>query len=274
MKPQDLGDGLVMRNGTKEDIPAILEHFRVVHGEFVVDELRAFLEHHPRFSWENWENSFIIVSAESGEVVSGVFLLENTWTLDGIELSSAEMEAVGTLEAYRYRGHMHLLNEVFELRVSQLKPVIQAIAGIPFFYRIFGYEYAANLGGGYPISPGFIPKLPEGEEEAISFKTVDAKNFKEYLKYREKYLPQRTWYRTMRPEDAGYLIFEPTSHDQEAFFFYLVQEKGKTVGVFFLSRWENSFIIVSAESGEVVSGVFLLENTWTLDGIELSSAEM
>ena len=126
MKPQDLGDSLVMQNGTKEDIPAILEHFRVVHGEYVVDELRAFLEHHPRFSWEN---SFIIVNSKSGEVVSAAFLLENAWTLDGIELSSAEMEAVGTLEAYRYRGHMHLLNDVFEMHVSQLKPVIQAIAG-------------------------------------------------------------------------------------------------------------------------------------------------
>jgi hypothetical protein len=236
MKPQDLGDSLVMRNGSKEDIPGILEHFRLVHGEFVVDELKALLEHHPRFSWEN---SFIIEDTDSGEVVSAVFLLLNTWTLDGVELSSAEMEAVGTLEAYRYRGHMHLLNDEFEKCAKRLKPVIQAIAGIPYFYRIFGYEYAADLGGGYIVAPALVPKLPDGEKEPVSFDQVDTKGFKEYLKYKEKFQLRNTWTRTMRPEDAGYLIFETTSNEQEAFFFFLVKEKEKIVGVFYFSRWEN-----------------------------------
>ena len=241
MKPQDLGENLVMRNANKEDIPAILEHFRVVHGKYVLDELRAFLEHHPRFSWEN---SFIIANEESREVVSAIFLLENRWALDGIEISSVEMEAVGTIEAYRYRGHIRLLNDEYEKRVAQLQPVIQSIAGIPYFYRLFGYEYAADLGGGFPITPGFIPRLSEGQEEPVSIEQIDEKGFKEFLKYREKYLPNQTWYRPIQPEDAGYLMFETTSHDQEALFFYLVKEKGQTVGAFFLCRWEKRLDMV------------------------------
>lgn len=261
MNPKELDDGLIMRNANESDIPAILEHFRLVHGEFVVDELRALLEHHPRFSWEN---SFIIENTKSGEVVSSVFLLENAWTIDGIEVSSAEMEAVGTLESYRYRGHMRLLNEEYERRISQIQPVIQSIAGIPYFYRLFGYEYAADLGGGHIVAPALIPKLPDGEEETINVELVDAKNFDEFLKYREKHLPLNTWHRMMHPEDAGYLIFEPTSYEQEAFFFFLVKEKEKTVGVFFLSRWENRLDITELylDDYKHVDAVLRHAETW------------
>jgi hypothetical protein len=240
MKPQEISDGLVMRNACAEDIPALLEHFRAVHSPSVIDELRALLEHYPRFSWED---SFIIVRPDSGEVVSCVILLQGAWTLGGISFPSTEMEAVGTLMPYRYRGHMHFLNDAFEKRVAELRPVIQAIAGIPYFYRNFGYEYAAALGGGYPISINVLPKLPEGEQEPVTFEQVDGKSFREFLRYREHQLSNNLshgiWRREIHLEDAAYLLFEPTSDEQEAFFFYLVKEHGKTVGVFYLLRWEN-----------------------------------
>jgi predicted N-acetyltransferase YhbS len=241
MKPQDLGDGLTMRNACVEDTPALLQHFRAVHGEGVVDQLRAMLEHYSRFSWED---SFIITNSESGEVVSCVILLQNAWLLDGIQVPSVEMEAVGTLEAYRYRGHTRLLNEEFERRANQLHPVVQTIAGIPHFYRNFGYEYAAALGGGYPVNPSLIPKQADREKEPVTFEMLDAKSFEEFLAYRETRLPRRTWIRKIRTEDASYLIYETTSHEQEAFCFYLVKEHGKTVGVFYLARWENRLDIV------------------------------
>lgn len=241
MKPQDLGDGLTMRNACAEDIPALLEHFRVVHGEGVVDQLRAMLEHYPRFSWED---SFIIAKSQSGEVVSCALLVNNAWLLDGIQVPSVEMEAVGTLENYRHRGHTRLLNEEFERRVAQFHPVIQTVAGIPHFYRNFGYEYAAPLGGGYPVNPSLIPKLPDREKELVTFEMLDAKRFQEFLAYREKHLPRRTWIRKIRTDDAAYLIYEQTSIEQEAFFFYLIKERGKTVGVFYLARWENRLDIV------------------------------
>ncbi|MHA3963526.1 MAG: GNAT family N-acetyltransferase [Candidatus Thorarchaeota archaeon SMTZ1-45] len=230
-----------MRNASRDDIPALLEHFKGVHGEGVIDQLRVMLERYPRFSWED---CFIIENPNSGEVVSCVMLLQNAWTLDGIEVPSVEMEAVGTLNAYRYRGHIHLLNEKFEERAAQLHPVIQTIAGIPYFYRNFGYEYAARLGGGYAVNPSLIPKIPEGEREPVTFKAVTSRNFKEFLSFRENHLPWRTWTRKLRPEDAAYLIYETSSDEQEAFFFYLVKEKGKTAGVFYLARWESRLDIV------------------------------
>ena len=100
MKPEYLDDGLVMRNASKEDIPALLEHFRTVHGEGVVDQLRVLLEQYPRFSWED---SFIMENPNSGEVVSCVILLQNAWALDGRE----EREEEGTDEEAELRAFRH-----------------------------------------------------------------------------------------------------------------------------------------------------------------------
>jgi len=236
MKPQDLGEGLVMRNASAEDIPAILEHYRIVHGVGVIDGMKVFFEKHPRFSWED---CFVIVKQDSGEVVSTLVLIQNAWTIDGVQVPAVEMEAVGTLEAYRNRGYMRLLNDSFEKRAAEVLPVIQTIAGIPNFYRNFGYEYAAPLGGGYPISPNLIPKLPDGEAEPVTIKEVDVKDFNEFLAYRERHLPRRTWYRTIHLEDAGYLIYNPTNIKHGAFYFFLVKKKERTVGVFFINTWEN-----------------------------------
>lgn len=245
MEARELEDGLILRNATKEDIPAIMDHFRMVHGENVIDELGAMLEHYPRFSWDD---SFVIVKPGSGEIASCVILLQSSWTLDGVQFASVEMEAVGTLETYRHRGHMRLLNDAFEERAAVLQPVIQTIAGIPNFYRNFGYEFAAALGGGYSVAPGNIPRRPEGENEPVTFEKVTEQNFQEFLRYRESHQAKktwnRTWHRTLYPEDSAYLLFDPTSKDQEAFFFYLIKENEKTVGVFYLARWESRIDIV------------------------------
>lgn len=241
MKPVYIDDGLVIRNASRKDIPALLEHFKAVHGEGVTDQLRVLLERYPRFSWED---SFIVENPNSGEVVSCVILLQNAWALDGVQVPSVEMEAVGTLSSYRNRGHIRLLNEKFEERAAQHHPVIMTIAGIPNFYRNFGYEYAAYMEGGYTVNPNLIPKLPHGEDEPVTFKMVTARNFNQFLKYREMYLPRRTWIREIQPENADYLIYETTSPEQEAFYFYLVKEKAKTVGVFYLARWESKLDIV------------------------------
>lgn len=245
MRPQEISNGLILRNACAEDIPALLEHFRAVHGIGALDELRVMLEHYPRFTWED---SFVIVNPESGEIASCVILLQNSWTLEGIQFLTVEMEAVGTLEDYRYRGQIRLLNEAFENRVSEIQPAFQAIAGIPNFYRNFGYEFAANLGGGYSVAPASIPTLPEGEEEPVSFETVTSQNFNEFMQYRETHQARntwnRTWRRTLHPEDSAYLIFEPSSEEQESFYFYLLKEQNKIVGIFYLARWEKRIDVV------------------------------
>jgi len=48
--------------------------------------------------------------------------------------------------------------------------MVQAITGIPYFYRQFGYEYALDLGGKRLVYTSQIPALKEGETEAYGLR--------------------------------------------------------------------------------------------------------
>lgn len=277
MKPQEIGNGLVMRNACAEDLPSLLEHFSAVHGHAILEELKALLEHHPGFSWEN---SFIIARHETGEVISCVVLLQNRWSLAGITFPTVEMEAVGTLESYRNQGHMWRLNEEFEKRVAEIHPAFQAIAGIPCFYRNFGYEYAAKLGGGYPVAPGLVPKFSENEEEPLTFEQIGINSFEEFLRFRNKHLSsepwRNTWHRDLLPEDSSYLLFKPTSEEGDCFLYYLVKDAGQTVGVFYLGHYESGIDIAELylDSYELVDAVlrFALAKSEEWGGLPLRVA--
>ena len=241
MKPRVLEDGLVLRNATPEDVPAIITHVRTVHGEEVVGGIKAMYESHPRMSWED---TFVVADDDAGVIVSSLVLLPGTWRLDGVTVPVAQMEAVGTLKDYRHRGFINLLNQEFEKRIGEICPVIQVIAGIPHFYRNFGYDYAADLGGAYPVTPGMVPQLPKDEKEPVHIEAVDEKNLKEYLAYRNAHLPAGTWVKAIEPEDFQYYNFDVPDPKTEGWFFNIIRENDKVVGVFILSRWESRLDIV------------------------------
>jgi hypothetical protein len=68
-------------------------------------------------------------------------------------------ENVVTDPDYRRRGLIRALFEMFHIRSAAEGHLAQAITGIPYFYRQFGYEYALDLGGSYTISVTGIPNL-------------------------------------------------------------------------------------------------------------------
>ncbi len=230
-----------MRTAQADDVPAIIEHVMAVHGEEVVNGVRAMYAHHPR---KSWEDCFLIVDERSGTVVSSLILLPGSWMLDGVEVPVAQMEAVGTLKEYRNRGLIHKLNVEFEKRIEAHGSVVQVIAGIPNFYRSFGYEYGADLGGGFPVAPSLVPKLPEGEDEPVEIEAVDQKGLKGYLAYREQAMPPGTWVKAIKPADFKYYNFDAPNPKTEGWFFHVVRENSKIVGIFILSRWESRLDII------------------------------
>ncbi|MGQ4912527.1 MAG: GNAT family N-acetyltransferase [Candidatus Thorarchaeota archaeon] len=241
MESKSLDDGMVLRNACADDIPAIIAHVRAVHGEEVVDGIRAMYESHPRMSWDD---TFVIANPDDGTIISSLVLLSGTWLLDGVEVETAQMEVVGTLEEYRHRGYSRILNEAFERRVAEIGPVIQVIAGIPYFYRNFGYEYASPLGGTYPVASTLIPRLPEGENESVAIEEVTQQSIKDFLEFRSVHLPTGTWLKDIREEDLQYYSFDCNKTDTEGWFFHLVREKKRLVGVFVLSRWAKNVDII------------------------------
>jgi hypothetical protein len=82
---------------------------------------------------------------------------------------------VATLPAYRKRGLIRALFEMFHARSAARGEMVQAITGIDYYYRQFGYEYALDLGGSRTFAAGGVSPLKEGEVEPYTLRaaTVD-----------------------------------------------------------------------------------------------------
>jgi hypothetical protein len=166
---RDLGDGLVMRRSTPEDAQALAEFNAKIHGEDEVDAQRLvswtrdlLTRPHPTVR----ANDFTIIEETStGRIVSSMNLIAQTWTYEGIEFRVGRPELVGTLPEFRNRGLIRAQFEEIHTWSATRGDQAQAITGIPFYYRLFGYEMALDFAGrrvGYEMN---VPKLQPGASE-------------------------------------------------------------------------------------------------------------
>ena len=164
-----LSGGLVMRRSTPADADRLPDFNGRIHGDnpFETQGLAVWTRDlltrpHPTF---NSDDFIIVEDTQSGEIVSSLNLISQTWAYEGIPFGVGRPELVGTNPEYRGRG---LVREQFEIMHEwsrQRGELVQVITGIPFFYRQFDYEMALELGGGRGGYEPQVPKLPEGQEE-------------------------------------------------------------------------------------------------------------
>src|SRR5262249_28473242 len=93
------------------------------------------------------------------------FLWREQWSFEGIPFEIGRPENVATDPAYRNRGLVRAIFELVHARSAAERHPLQAITGIPHFYRQFGYEYAFDLHGrrvAYTaLLPPALPDTPE-----------------------------------------------------------------------------------------------------------------
>ena len=170
---RDLGDGLVMRRSTPEDADALAEFNRVIHsdneqdGQCLADWTHDLLTAHPTFH----PNDFTVIEeSATGRIVSTMNLISQTWSYEGIKFGVGRPELVGTLPEFRNRGLIRIQFEEIHEWSAARGEMVQAITGIPFYYRQFGYEMALDLDGrrfGYEVQ---LPKLKDGEVEPFTIR--------------------------------------------------------------------------------------------------------
>ena len=233
---RDLGDGLLLRCASEADIGSILEHIGSVHGADVVPTVRRMIGHFPDFSLND---SFIVVDTEKRLVVAHLCLLRKRCVLEGIEFPFGQMEYVGTHPDYRGRGLVRQLNRAFEGRVAEHRLPFVVIAGIPYFYRQFGYEYALPLGlgggrGQLVIPTEVVPSLTSGEQEPVTVEKVRQSRFEAYLECRSQRNRYLDLYRSLGRGDWDYLA-GGTLGEAGAIEMYLLERDGKAAGAFSLS---------------------------------------
>lgn len=150
-QPQQLGDGLTLRWATPEDAEAIAQFNSYVHSDNPPEQemslyywtLDLMSGRHPTVQ----PDDFTVVVDESGKVISSVMLISQTWSYEGIPFGVGRPELVATLPEYRRRGLVRQQMEAVHAKSASRGEIVQAITGIPWYYRQFGYEMTVNLGG-------------------------------------------------------------------------------------------------------------------------------
>lgn len=173
---RDLGDNLILRFITPDDIEPLAQFNGTIHGHdhfnsFVAQWTREFAS--PSHPTCGPSNVTIVEDVRAHNIVSSLCLIPQTWTYAGIPIAVGRPEAVGTDPAYRRRGLVRAQFDVLHEKSKQLGHVMQAITGIPWYYRQFEYEYALDLGGGRLVYPALIPVTSEAEAYHIRPMTID-----------------------------------------------------------------------------------------------------
>jgi hypothetical protein len=204
---RDLGDGLILRRSTPQDALALAEFNARLHSDNspenpdqgVAAWTRDLLERpHPTFRAGDFT---IVEDIASAKIVSSLNLISQTWSYAGIPFGVGRPELVGTLLEYRNRGLVRLQFEVVHTWSAQRGEQVQAITGIPYYYRQFGYEMALDLDiGRFGYKP-HVPRLKEGENEPFRIRPAVEADLgfisSLYESSRRRYLVSCVWDETL-----------------------------------------------------------------------------
>ena len=136
---EPLGGGLVLRPARPADrdrIGALLtergDAADAVDHALVVDDPDA-----------GYSSCAVVV--DGSRVVSTAVLLDETLHLGGVPIPTGQVELVATDPAYEGRGLMRALIDHLHRLSAARGHLVQVLLGIPYFYRLFGYQYAVDL---------------------------------------------------------------------------------------------------------------------------------
>ncbi len=181
---KELADGLTLRRARLADAEALAIFNARLHSDEGMEkpDMRVhawtqdlLLKPHPTFKPADF---IVVVDNRDGKIVSSLNLISQTWAWGDISFGVGRIELVGTLPEYRHRGLVRAQFEVVHAISEARGHVLQAITGIPYYYRQFGYEMCLNLGGGRLGYVPQVPKLAEGDEEPYLIRPATKRDLK------------------------------------------------------------------------------------------------
>ena len=169
--PRQLTDTLRLRWATPADRAALVAFNGLIHedGPDQAGIIQGWVEdltsgQHPTADISDFT---LVEEIDTGRIVSSLCIIPQMWDYDGIPLLVGRPELVGTLAEYRQKGLVRAQMEAIHAKSEARGELLQAITGIPWYYRQFGYEMALDLGGGrnyFWERPGNLVHLPDDEE--------------------------------------------------------------------------------------------------------------
>lgn len=202
--------------------------------EDVVSIVRRFAEKHPTMTSDDF---FMVM--HGNRPVAGLVLIPQEWSIDGSEVRVAEMGCVGTIPEYRRRRLQYILNEKFDEYARGKGYDLCALAGIPYFYRQFGYQYAVELDYMTKIE---VNRLPTNSGlTRRPFKTEDIQVAKSLLER----IQRRYMVHSVRTHDIWLMQEETGTYGAEPFQGTVLQEGDEVVAYYraWVDRGENTLLI-------------------------------
>ena len=92
-------------------------------------------------------------------------LISQTWAYGGMPFKLGRLEFVATEPDYRRRGLVRKQFDVIHAVSAQRGELMQGITGIPWYYRLFGYEMALDLEANRILDGVHIPTRKKGQPE-------------------------------------------------------------------------------------------------------------
>ena len=168
--PKDMGDGLVLRRATTADAAAVAEFNGRLHepdrpamAKTLARWTRDLMNgRHPTCRASDFT---VVEDTRTGRIVSSLCLIPQVWSYAGVKFGLGRPELVGTLPEFRRRGLVRAQFEVIHHWSVPRGHLAQAITGMPWFYRQFGYEMALELGHIRRGEIARVPALKGGEKE-------------------------------------------------------------------------------------------------------------
>lgn len=184
---RDLGGGLVLRWSTADDVEGLAELFSQVFRDgpdqppnrFVASWTRDLISgRHPLIGPADFA---LVEDTERGGLVAATCLMSQTWEYGGIPFPVGRPEVVASDPDYRNRGLIRAVFELIHARSAARGDLAQAITGISYYYRQFGYEYALDLDGSRSVYFAAIPQLKPGATEPYRLRDATPQDLPEVL---------------------------------------------------------------------------------------------
>jgi hypothetical protein len=216
---RDLGGGFVARWSTAsnaEDIAQLCGHvFRRKADDPPNPWVMAWVRNmmggsHPHIGPGDYA---LVEDTTARRIVSGACLLSYQIEFEGLQIPFGRPEAVFTHPDFRNRGFVRALFGLLHARSAAKGHLVQGITGIPYYYKLFGYEYAADLGGEVSVYFAAIPRLAGGEKEPYRLRRAAQS---EWAAAKALYDQDRGRYALSTPIEEGYWSWLQTGQSAES----------------------------------------------------------
>jgi hypothetical protein len=248
---RDLGNGLVLRRSTPEDADALSEFNGSIHGDDAQDAQRLaawtrdlLTRPHPTLRPDDFT---IVEETATGRIVSSMNLIPQTWSYEGIEFGVGRPELVGTAPEFRNRGLVRIQFEEVHKWSAERGHLVQAITGIPYYYRQFGYEMALDLGGRHVGYEANVPKLTpapaggageDGEKEAYRIRPAREDDLEFIAGLYNRAIQRHAIACIRTPEIFKYELDGQSENNSDHYQMFLIEDlSGNSIGYFQHPTW-------------------------------------